>query len=541
MRRMLLWLFLALSLVVASAGVVWSDEVKEPCTIMHPDRETRQRWIQDYEKAPRAYLDKALSFSIPLKGSLSLLSHLEYTPSERNQGSCGNCWVWAGTGIMEVALDVEEGISDRLSVQYPNSCAGMGFDYACCGGNLSDVVDYYTSNGQAIPWSNTNASWQDGARDCGSGSSVPCSSISISPNYTITRVEEQTIETQNVGHSQAIANIKNVLNQNRAVWFAFYLATGDDWDNLFDFWNNDGENVIWNPDYSCGHTWDGGGGHAVLCVGYNDDDPDNAYWIIVNSWGTAGGKRPNGVLRLDMNMDYDCTFYDGGRYWSFYWQTLDIEYGVSPSGPTVTTGSATSVTSVSATLNGTVNPNGASTTYYFEYGTTESYGSNTVTKSAGSGTGTVSVSAAITGLSYSTVYHYRIVAANSGGTSYGSDRTFYTAASVLPPTVTTDSAISVTSDSATLNGTVNPNGAITWYHFEYGTTASYGLVTENRFAGSGTGNMSVSVNVTGLGPNTAYHYRIVATNSAGTNYGSDRAFITEKKDMPWLQPLLLDE
>lgn len=507
---------------------------------MHPDRETRQRWIQDYEKAPRAYIDKALSFSIPLKGSLSLLSHLKYTPSERNQENCGNCWAWTGTGIMAIALDVEEGIRDRLSVQYLNSCGGTGLDYACCGGNLSDVVNYYKSR-QAIPWSNINASWQDGGRDCGSGSSaVPCSSISISSNYTIAQIEEQTIETQGVGRAQAIANIKNLLNQNRAVWFGFFLATGDDWNNLFNFWNNDGENVIWNPDYSCDHTWDsGGGGHAVLCVGYNDDDPDNSYWIIVNSWGTAGGKRPNGIFRMDMNMDYDCTFHDSGsRYWSFYWQTLDVEYGDSPSGPTVTTGSATSVTSNSATLNGTVNPDGASTTYYFEYGTTESYGSHTVTKSAGSGTGNTSVRANVAVLSPNTAYHYRIVAANSTGTSYGSDRTFHTSASALPPAVTTGSAISVTSDSATLNGTVNPNGATTTYCFEYWATGTYRLRTATKSAGSGTGDVSVSATITGFKTNTTYHYRIVATNSGGTSYGSDHAFTTELKSMSWLKLLL---
>ena len=46
--------------------------------------------------------------------SLSLLDHLQYTPSERNQGYCGNCWVWAGTGIMEIALDVD-GITEGLN------------------------------------------------------------------------------------------------------------------------------------------------------------------------------------------------------------------------------------------------------------------------------------------------------------------------------------------------------------------------------------------------------------------------------------------
>ena len=97
-----------------------------------------------------------------------------------------------------------------------------------------------------------------------------------------------------------------------------------------------------------------------------------------------------------------------------------------PKAPTVTTISASSVTSTSATVNGTVNPNGVSTSYYFQYGTSGTYGFTTTTIEIGSGTGTLSVSAGIAGLSSNTLYNYRIVAANSVGTSYGSDRTFLT-------------------------------------------------------------------------------------------------------------------
>ena len=94
--------------------------------------------------------------------------------------------------------------------------------------------------------------------------------------------------------------------------------------------------------------------------------------------------------------------------------------------PTVTTNSASSVTSSSATLNGTVNPNGEATTYYFEYGVDTSYGSTTSSSSAGSGTSAVSVNAPISGLISDTTYHYRLVATNIQGTSYGDDKTFST-------------------------------------------------------------------------------------------------------------------
>jgi hypothetical protein len=94
--------------------------------------------------------------------------------------------------------------------------------------------------------------------------------------------------------------------------------------------------------------------------------------------------------------------------------------------PTVTTGTATSLTETGATLLGTVNPNGIATKYYFEYGTTESYGSKTAEASAGSGTSSIEVSKTITSLTVGTKYHYRIVATSIGGTTYGEDQAFTT-------------------------------------------------------------------------------------------------------------------
>jgi len=308
---------------------------QEPCTIMHPSSETLREWMEEYDNSPKAPVDMQ-TLEIPSdRGSLSLLSHLQYTPSERNQGYCGNCWAWAGTGVMEIALDVQNGINDRLSIQYLNSNynGGSGSNWACCGGSCTTVATFYTGTGQAIPWSNTNASWQDGGQTCGSeNTTVPAGNIATTPNYPIKSIQQQTISTTGgLGQAAAIANIKNVLDQNKAIYLSYFLATGDDWDDFTYFWLNQSESTIWNPDSYCGNTYGtGGGGHGVLCVGYNDEaGTDNDYWIMVNSWGTAGVNRPNGTFYLDMDMDYDCYFVDPPHaYYSFHWQTLDITYGI---------------------------------------------------------------------------------------------------------------------------------------------------------------------------------------------------------------------
>jgi PKD repeat protein len=95
------------------------------------------------------------------------------------------------------------------------------------------------------------------------------------------------------------------------------------------------------------------------------------------------------------------------------------------------------------------------------------------------------------------------------------------------PTATTGSATNVTSNSATLNATVNPNGLATTVYFQWGTSPSYGNSTSSQSIGSGTNTVNVSANLSGLSPDTTYYYRIVATNSAGTTYGSGMSFRTD--------------
>jgi hypothetical protein len=196
------------------------------------------------------------------------------------------------------------------------------------------------------------------------------------------------------------------------------------------------------------------------------------------------------------------------------------------SSPAVVTGSASGVTQTGATLNGTVNPEGQATTYYFEYGTTTSYGSTTSTGSLGADSTDDQVSAAVSGLQSSTTYDFRLVATNTTGTTYGGNQTFTTAAS--PPSATTDAATGMGPTAATLNGHVNPQGVATTYHFDYGTTTSYGtsVPVPEGSAGSDRNDHAVSYSLTGLASSTTYHYRVVATNSAGTTNGADSTFTT---------------
>jgi phage head maturation protease len=198
---------------------------------------------------------------------------------------------------------------------------------------------------------------------------------------------------------------------------------------------------------------------------------------------------------------------------------------LTPTGsPVVTTNPASLIASYSATLNGSVDPHGLTTSVYFEYGTTTSYGLTTAPQSK-SGNNYLNVIGNISGLSASTTYHFRIVATNSSGTVHGADQTVTTLSATGPPVVVTNAATSVATSSATLNGTVDPHGLTTNVHFQYGTTTGYGSTTANHSL-SGDNYENASANIIALSESTTYHFRVVATNSADTTYGSDKTFRT---------------
>lgn len=109
------------------------------------------------------------------------------------------------------------------------------------------------------------------------------------------------------------------------------------------------------------------------------------------------------------------------------------------------------------------------------------------------------------------------------GTDIGADEF------VSPPLAVTGVAGGVTTSTAVLNATVNPNALATTYHFDFGRSAGYGSSTAETGAGAGTANLGAAATLTGLVPATTYHFRIVATNRGGTTVGADRAVTTQAR------------
>jgi Zn-dependent metalloprotease len=301
--------------------------------IMQPDNETLKKWLASRTERSRAYIDPKIREELTESTGdyFSILSLLTYLPEERDQGHCGNCWAWTGTGLMDVALRVNEGVSDRLSIQYLNSNynGGNGSDWACCGGELSYFTGFYQDKKTSIPWSNANASYGDVASSCSRyDSNVSAGSIAMRPAYAVPDIMDEYIETLNVSQEFAILNIKNVLKQNKAVWFAFYLPTTPAWQTFYDYWDNQTEEGVYNMDQFCGQNYTDGGGHAVLLLGYNDTDPLNRYWIILNSWGNSS-ERPNGLFRMNMSMNYSGLIYMDGKWTNaFEFGSINITYSL---------------------------------------------------------------------------------------------------------------------------------------------------------------------------------------------------------------------
>lgn len=194
---------------------------------------------------------------------------------------------------------------------------------------------------------------------------------------------------------------------------------------------------------------------------------------------------------------------------------------------TVITGDASAIAPPTASVEGTVNPEGTVfTACSFEYGPTDAYGSSAPCAESpatiGSGESPVVVHADLSELTFGTTYHYRLTATNAEGTSTGEDKSFNTPGALIE----SSRAISVGLEEATLETKINPAGQATEYLIEYGTDTSYGSSTPNTPIGAESTVQTVSDTLASLTPNTTYHWRVVATNSVATSVGPDGSFTT---------------
>lgn len=95
------------------------------------------------------------------------------------------------------------------------------------------------------------------------------------------------------------------------------------------------------------------------------------------------------------------------------------------------------------------------------------------------------------------------------------------------PTLTTDLTSAVTRHTATLTGTVDPEGDASSCRFEYGLASAYGAEAPcASYPGSGVGPVAVSAQLWELAASATYHYRLVAANTGGPTYGPDMTFMT---------------
>ncbi|HMV67202.1 MAG TPA: hypothetical protein PKA64_10155, partial [Myxococcota bacterium] len=212
--------------------------------------------------------------------------------------------------------------------------------------------------------------------------------------------------------------------------------------------------------------------------------------------------------------------------------------------PIVQTTAATAVTASSAVLGASVNPNGATTTGWFRYASTnpgscnDSFGSRAPTSggtSISAGTTPSAFERTVSGLLPGTTYWFCAIASSAYGTSYGNVLSFTTPATA--PAVTTNGASNILSTSADLNGSANPNGASTtgWFRYDTSSPGTCNDTFGTRFPSTGGdplggGNTSVAFgeSLTGLQPGTTYYVCAIAQNGIGVSVGSVVSFTTRR-------------
>lgn len=256
------------------------------------------------------------------------------------------------------------------------------------------------------------------------------------------------------------------------------------------------------PKFHLAGNWNTTNGGDGICAAKNPNGGFDIYYTT-GSGGTAG----NSVVMLHDAADYTNAPDIASSNVLYTVSALSTLKGISlapvavGTAPTVTTLTASNLTASSATLACSVNPNGATTTYWFNYGTTAGYGSVTSTGNLAAGSSPLVVASALTGLLQGTTYHYQIVAANPTGTNFGSDVTFTT----LPVTPPNLSGVSIAGGAFQIS-------------FTNATGASFSVLATNDLAAPRATWPVIGQAVESPAGSGSYHFTNSAPNGAASFY-----------------------
>ena len=267
--------------------------------------------------------------------------------------------------------------------------------------------------------------------------------------------------------------------------------------------------------------------HGLATTAYLEYGPTQSYGSKTSSVTVPTGSSDQPVVQTVSGLAANSTYYfrvvasngDGVSYGE------SKSFKTTAAKPSLFSTAVSSVTNTGAHVTGYATPNGSDTSVYVEYGTTPSFGQTTASVGIGAGSASVAIDLTLSALAPATTYYYHVAAANAGGITYGFSSSFTTTGRSVTP-VTTGAATAVDTGSATILGSVNPDGSDTYVRFQMGIQSATEFSTAEYPIGNGTTAVPVQVSVTGLAAGTTYHYQVVARNATGTRLGLVRDFTT---------------
>lgn len=363
-----------------------------------------------------------------------------YIGPVRNQGSCGACYAFGAAACAEGVYNFATGKYDANCIDLSESfiiwCLGTvpayGQHFFGCNGadysytELTALVDSGSTFESYFPYQTNNPGtcthWNDPRIKFSQWYRVGCSDIAAIKTAIMTY---------------------GVVDASVILTTPFYNYSGGVFSDTY-------TSCYSSPCYYTPTS------HVVSLVGWGIDPVEGEYWILRNSWGAGWGDQ--GYMKIKMtSARVACEV-------SYLTMTPVVQ-----TAPVATTLAPAAITVSGAGLNGSVAAGNSSTVVTYEYGTTTAYG-NTVNAapSSISGNTTTTVTATLTGLLPSTLYHYRIKAVNSIGTAYGSDAVFTTlipACTDLYEPNNTQSAAPLIAIETEISGMINPSSDQDWFRF----------------------------------------------------------------------------